>query len=103
MVTIVVELMSSLVAYLVGSAVAACCGRGPDVLSTPPSSFSGRASDFYHCFCCRASARVSAAVAFKKDVFGVERRCLKGRLGRTGVRQTHCGFWQKRKNPLARV
>lgn len=36
MVTLVVELMSSLVAYLVGSAVAACCGRGPDVLSTPP-------------------------------------------------------------------
>ena len=36
MVTLVVELMSSLVAYLVGSAVAEFCGRGPDVLSTPP-------------------------------------------------------------------
>lgn len=35
MVTLVVELLSSLVAYLVGSAVAACCGR-PDVLSAPP-------------------------------------------------------------------
>jgi hypothetical protein len=72
MVTIVVELMSSLVAYLVGSAVAACCGRGPDVLSTPPSSFSGRASNFYHCFCCIASAPVCAAVALKKDAVGAE-------------------------------
>lgn len=49
MVTIVVELVSSLVAYLVSSAVAACCGRGPDVLSTPPLSISERASHFYRC------------------------------------------------------
>lgn len=36
MVTIAVELMSSLVAHLVRVAVAACCGRSPGVLSTPP-------------------------------------------------------------------
>lgn len=36
MVTIVVGLLLSLIAYLVGSAAAACCERAPDVLSTPP-------------------------------------------------------------------
>lgn len=37
MFTIVVELLSSLVAHVVRWAFAACCGRAPGVLSAPPS------------------------------------------------------------------
>lgn len=40
MFTIVVELTSSLVAYIVGQAVAACCERSPGVLSAPPFAVS---------------------------------------------------------------
>lgn len=46
MVTIAVELMSSLVAHVVRVAVAACCGRPLGVLSTPPFPKTEWASHF---------------------------------------------------------